>query len=411
MGPAYLAGQLLNAGHEVEQYYCPYSDNKEELLANIADAIRSSLPDVISFSITSDNFWMLKISAEYIKENYRLPIIVGGPHAIIDPQSILGLDGVSAVCVGEGELPLVKFANAVADGKPFHHVEGWWFREGKASYPGVLHDIDRLCHPDRDGYMEKYSGQFRNGWVFQSNRGCPYRCTFCSETFFRTKFKGKKYLRSRCIDGLIEEIRLTTEKYSAKMSKFVGFSNPTFNIDGRWLIDFCEKYARHIGYPFGCDLELSNVSKETIAALTQANCRTAWIGFESGNDFVRKEILRKNLTTREAMAKIELLRSARIEVELYAIIGLPFETGPMIEDTYNALKSISADAILPSIFIPFPGTELGELCYERGWAERICKETARPISGYYRSILEYPHITQAKIQHYYDKIREINQNG
>lgn len=411
MGIAYLASHLLNAGHQISTYYCPYTDNQEILLKNLAREIEEVAPDVIGFSITSDNFWMLQVSVKQIKDKYNLPILVGGPHAIIDPQSVIELEGVSGVCIGEGETPIVKLANALSDGKLVPAIEGLYFKGQKAMPSrGILHDIDTLCYPERESYLKRYSGMFRNGWVFQSHRGCPHRCAFCSEDFFKKIFKGKKYVRSRGINNLIEEIRNTIKKYPTKLSKFVGFSNPTLNISQKWLLEFCHKYSENVGFPFGCDIELSNLTEEAAQALADARCREAWIGFESGNDFMRKKILKKNLSAKQAIQKIEMLKSRGIKVVLYVIIGLPFETEEMIQDTYTVLKEISADAILPSIFLPLPGTQLGEICFQKGWAQRINKDNAFPVQGYYKSILKYSHITPEKIQHYHGKIRALNQN-
>ena len=411
MGVAYIASHLVESGHQVNIYYCPYTDSEEVLCKNISREIEEFKPDIIGFSVTSDNFWMLQVSTKYISNNYNLPIIVGGSHAIIDPNSVMELTGVSGVCLGEGETPMVNLANALAEGKSITSIDGL-FLKGQAGPPsnGLIHDINNLCYPERSNYLKKYSGRLRNGWIFQSHRGCPYRCSFCSEDFFKKKFQTKKYIRARQIDSFIEEIKHTTSNYSTKFSKFIGFSNPTFNISSTWVFDFCDKYSDTIGFPFGCDIELSNLTEEMAKALAQANCCEAWIGFESGNDFIRKEILRKNLTTSQAIKNVEILKSAGIKVVLYAIVGLPFETEEMIRDTYTTLKKLDADAIFPSIFLPFPGTKLGELCFKNGWAQRINKDNSFPVRGYYKSILKYPHITSEKIESYHQKIRSLNRN-
>jgi radical SAM superfamily enzyme YgiQ (UPF0313 family) len=223
------------------------------------------------------------------------------------------------------------------------------------------------------------------------------------------KYKKEKYVRSMDVDNLIAEIDYTIKKYPSKLSNFVGFSNPTFNLNSKWLGEFSEKYGEKIDMPFGCDIELSNINEEMVQMLADANCREAWIGFESGNDFVRKNVLKKKLSTKEAICKIEMMQKKDIEIVLYIMIGLPYETKQMIQDTYTALESLSISKVLPSIFLPFPGTELGELCYKNGWAKRVNKDNAFPINGYYESILNYPHITKESISEYKEKIFDLNQ--
>lgn len=412
MGSAYISSHLKQSGHHVNIHYQAYTDDQISLTGDLAKAIEECRPDIIGFSITTDNFWMLQIAASFIKEYYDIPIIVGGPHAIIDPDSVLDLDGIFGACIGDGEIPIVNLANAIADGKAITSIEGFQFKgQQHKGIRFMSKDINELSYPDRESYLEKYSGILRNGWVFQSHRGCPYKCAFCSETFFKKVFVDKRYVRCRRIDHLIDEIRNTINKYPPKLSKFVGFSNPTLNINNKWLSEFCRKYSETIDLPFGCDIELSNLSKDMLEAMAEANCREVWVGFESGNDYMRKDILRKNLSTKEALEKIDMIRSVGIKVVLYVIIGLPFETEDMMNDTYRVLKDLSIDTILPSIYFPLPGTILGELCYEKGWAQRINKNNARPIHGYYKSILNYTHITSERIGESYEKIKSLNQRN
>jgi len=408
-GVSYLVGKLIEGGHQADIFYCPYTDNQKLLIERLRKEIEKSKPDFIGFSVTSDNFWMLKIGSDYISRTFDIPVLVGGPHAIIDPQSVMDLDGVDGVCLGEGETPMLTLANLLADGKSVDSIAGFYFKGQKVpASAGRLHSLDELPYPNRDIYQERYSGLLRNGWVFQSHRGCLYRCAFCSEDFFKKKYKGEKYVRSMAVDNLIAEIDFTIKKYPSKMSNFIGFSNPTFNLSSKWLREFSEKYGENINMPFGCDIELSNINEEIARMLAEANCREAWIGFESGNDFIRKNVLRKNLSTREAISKIEILQKRGIKIILYIIVGVPYETEQMIKDTYTTLESLSVTKVLPSIFLPYPGTVLGELCYNEGWAQRINKDNSFPINGYYESILNYPHITKESISEYKEKIFDLN---
>lgn len=412
MGPAYISSHLKQHGHHVDIHYSPYTNDENALKQNIAQAIAECRPDIIGFSITTDNFWMLQIAASFIKRNYNIPVIVGGPHAIIDPESILELDGILGVCTGEGEIPMVNFANAMVDGKAIIGIDGLQFSGQKCSAKRFINtNINELSYPDRDSYLKKYSGNVRNGWIFQSHRGCPYKCAFCSETFFKKAYQGSQYVRARIIEHLIEEIRSTIAAYPSRLSNFIGFSNPTLNINRKWVHEFCRQYSDKVNLPFGCDVELSNLTNDMVQDLAAANCREVWIGYESGNDYIRKNILGKNLRTQEALEKIDVLRNAGIKVVLFVIVGLPYETEAMMNDTYQSLKDVSIDSVLPSIYFPLPGTVLGELCYEKGWSERINKHNARPIHGYeYESILKYPNITPGRIGEFYEKIKSLNKS-
>ena len=412
MGPAYISSHLKQHGHHVDIHYSPYTNDENLLKQNIVKAINECRPDMIGFSITTDNFWMLQIAASFIKKDYNIPVIVGGPHAIIDPASILELDGVLGVCTGEGEIPMVNLANAMADGKAITGIDGLQFSgQLHTAKPFINTDINKLNYPDRESYLKKYSGNVRNGWIFHSHRGCPYQCAFCSEAFFKKAYQGHQYVRARQIELLMDEIKSTITAYPSRISNFIGFSNPTLNIDRKWVHEFCRQYSDKVNLPFGCDIELSNLTDDMVQDLVDANCREVWIGYESGNDFIRKNILNKKLYTKEALERIGILRNAGIKVVLFVIVGLPFETEDMMNDTYQSLKDASIDSILPSIYFPLPGTPLGELCYKEGWAERVNKRNARPIHGYeYESILKYPNMTKEGIGEFYEKIKSLNKS-
>ena len=112
------------------------------------------------------------------------------------------------VCLGEGEHLAVELMEALAGERPLRSVAGIRFRENGAVVateprPPVS-DLDALPLPAYHLFpMEAYQRVEQPEWVYHilpgasnrttmiTNRGCPFRCTFCRRSFEPKKVKGR----------------------------------------------------------------------------------------------------------------------------------------------------------------------------------------------------------------------------
>ncbi|MDY7038857.1 MAG: cobalamin B12-binding domain-containing protein, partial [Thermodesulfobacteriota bacterium] len=98
MGPMYLAALLKRHGHRCRLLIT--SEHKDYL-----NKIDQYDPDLIAFStMTGPHKWVLK-TANKIKTNLNIPIILGGPHPTFFPE-IIHEPQVDMICLGEGEFAL-----------------------------------------------------------------------------------------------------------------------------------------------------------------------------------------------------------------------------------------------------------------------------------------------------------------
>ena len=66
------------------------------------------------------------------------------------------------------------------------------------------------------------------------------------------------------------------------------------------------------------------------------------------------------------MPRVGLLKNTGSNYILFFMVGFPWETEETLNETKQAMVKTKADVIDYSIFNPYPGTEMFELCKEKG---------------------------------------------
>ena len=99
-------------------------DNRAELI----DKIVQSEPDIVGFSVFTDNFhWALSVAAD-VKKRADVPIIFGGIYPTAVPEYVISQKTVDIVCVGEGEYPMLELVDGMANGSIDYSIKNIWFK-------------------------------------------------------------------------------------------------------------------------------------------------------------------------------------------------------------------------------------------------------------------------------------------
>ena len=179
-------------------------------------------------------------------------------------------------------------------------------------------DIDKLPFPDREllqDYPEINNAKVRN---FITSRGCPYNCTYCFNQGMKALYKNHNFIRRRSVGNVIKEIVETKNKFNFEL---VHFEDDTFNLDKKWLREFAEKYPK---FPFKCNVRANLMDEETAMLLKKANCISATFGIESGNDRIRNNIFKRNMSREHIVKCAKLLKKYHIRVKTENIIRETF---------------------------------------------------------------------------------------
>lgn len=139
------------------------------------------------------------LAADLKRANPELVVVHGGPHTPKyegDEREFFARVAVDVAVRGEGEATAVELLDALAGTEPFGDrralagVDGLTYRDPTSGEPVRNPDRDRIT--DLDQLPSPYlTGEFDDlhpaSWdplvgainVFETNRGCPYKCSFC----------------------------------------------------------------------------------------------------------------------------------------------------------------------------------------------------------------------------------------
>lgn len=294
--------------------------------------------------------------------------IFGGPHATFYPQIIEREKAIDAVCVGEGEGAIIEFVNRIEREEDYHKTPNFWTRRnGEVCQNPVrplIENIDNILFPDREllcSHPRVRDFPVRN---FITTRGCPYSCTYCFNQAYNDIYDGLgKRVRRRSVDNVIAEIEEELKRCPFQITQF---EDDIFVVPGKWLEEFSEKYQSKIGLPFSCNVRAELITEKEVLLIRKAGCISVWIGVEAGSEMVRKNLLKRNNTDSTTINSVRHLQDAGINVATENILGLPETT---LEDDF---KTLELNRILrpafanPSIYQPYPGTELGQKAHDAG---------------------------------------------
>jgi radical SAM superfamily enzyme YgiQ (UPF0313 family) len=368
LGIMWLSRAIKDAGHETKGLFLP----DKEWIAKV----KEYNPDVVAFSATTGmQQYFTDLNKKVKAELPNVFSIMGGAHPTYVPEILEETPELDAICRGEAEEAVPELLNLMAAGEDYTKVENLWFRDretGEILVNGMRpppQDLDSLGFPDRSVIYDAgaiYRDSDRK--VFVTQRGCPMNCSFCFHHALKKKVYAStnaKYVRKRSVDHVIAEIKQVKEQYNLK---FVHFLDDIFNLSGKWLDEFCEKYPKEVGLPFDCIL-MANMTKERhIVILKKAGCVYARIAFEAASDYIRNAIFRKNTTLQQLEDSAGWIKKHGIRLGSLNMLGGP---GASMEDEFDTVRlniRCKVDHPLVSIMQPYPMFDIEDMTKEMGYA-------------------------------------------
>ncbi len=100
--------------------------------------------------------------------------------------------------------------------------------------------------------------------------------------------------------------------------------------------------------------------------MRNAGCYIAYFGIESGNDYIRNQILGKNIDRQQIIDTAKMLRKNGIKIGTFNMVGMPGETFENAWETVRLNQIIHSDYPWCSIIQPYPGTELEAYARQTG---------------------------------------------
>ncbi|MFH1507434.1 MAG: radical SAM protein [Candidatus Omnitrophota bacterium] len=335
LGIEYISSFLKRAGHKTSLIFEPglfgsfflHNNNFHRWLnfdKAIIGAVKGLNPDIVAFSVISDNYsWAVGIAKRIKQENEGVTIVFGGIHPTSVPEYVMQNDFVDFSVVGEGEEAMVELANALEKHNKPIKIPNLAFREdGKIKINKVRPplDLNALPFPDKDLFFNEYEGMVSNSYMILGSRGCVYNCSYCWNTVINKIYPSGIYFRRRSAENIIKELLWAKERYGIKR---VTFYDEIFTLDKLWLKQLLSLYQEKIRLPFFCCVHPSNCDEDVIGALTDAGCSTVNIGIQTIDANTRKVLLNRPENNTQIIKSIQLLRKTNIFVYSNIMLGIP----------------------------------------------------------------------------------------
>jgi len=340
----------------------------------LINAVSEFKPDLIGFGcLYSGSFPdVLRFSALVKKEFGNIPVMAGGIHFTIYASQILDkCPSIDWIVLGEGEEAVIQVVNAVKNkSRGFDNIDGFAFRKNgkgvvnpKTRY---IEDLDTVPFPAynlidiKDYYVDTSNWHnpkklaINTSVPIITSRSCPNRCNFCS--MFMAM--GPKW-RARSPENVAGEIEFVHEKYG---HSHFSFMDDNMSLDKKRVLGICAEIKKRrldIQFETPNGLAINTLDEEVLDALVSAGMVRTWLAIESGSDYIRNKIMRKNLSRRKIYDVARLIRKYKqLNVAAFFIIGMPEDTKETLMETYDMIKEIDVDRVFVQNVVPFPGTEV-----------------------------------------------------
>ena len=434
---SYLSGALKNNGYKVVVFDTSFYEEHERLFeekkkeeagifkmidySSIGVKIKTSSmkddldlfikkerPDLIAFSVFSQAKNENISLANHIKLKYpNIPIIFGGIHVNIEPDKILRNNCVDYICVGEGEDAIVDLVDDLLKGGKGYDIENIGYKKnGQIILNNVRaqKSMDSMPMPDWSPFelfhiYGPYRGRLLKMALAEYSRTCPYRCTYCGNEIIKKQYSkngNKLRYRHKSPEKFIKELKYYKDHYGIE---FVNIVDGTFVAQREEVLEeLSSLYVREIKLPFFCDATVHCVTPGKVAALKRMGCVCVNMGIECANEQYRSRYLDKNMTNQKIIQSFLMVKEGGIDTRSYNIIGLPFQKRSDIMETIELNKSCEVGSVSLSIFMPYEGTVLRELCIK----EKLISENKDITGDGTLPIIKNPYLSDPELMGLYN---------
>jgi len=365
------------------------SFRSKDYLRYVQGEIEGYKPDVVAFSVTSFTFQnSLEIGAFIKRICPDISFIFGGVHPTLLPEETIQHPLVDAICIGEGEKSFLEYLDKLDEEKE-PCVDGIWYKDKnsclrKNRLRPFEENIDDLVFPNWDHWeIEKYLDTnlyyLPGALKFLSSRGCPYDCSFCSNKAIKEAVPGR-YYRVRNAENIIEEIKFNRVKYGKKGFSSIAFGDDIFGLDIGWLRKFCGLYKKEGlsgEFKWMCATRADAVTKEWAGIAADAGCKMVMLGVESGDDRVRMQVYKKNITRKDILNAVSNLQDSGVAFGFYMLVGCPHDSRATIKASVELVRELDPVASHFSFYQPLPKTELVSEVKDAMWVY------GREFNGYW----------------------------
>ena len=344
-------------------------------IEDIDKAVNESPPDILGLS---NYCWSHSVSYEIFKmckkSNPNVITVWGGPNFPIDFPSqkkfMKQYPEVDVYVPTEGEtgfsnivsliLKLASLENA-SETIQKNPIEGCISRDDNGeihySIPTIrISSLNEIPSPYQNGMMDKFfDGKLTP--MLQTNRGCPFHCTFCTDG--RDETNKVNHFSIERVQSDIEYIA----EHTPKNTHSLHISDLNFGMYPRDL-EICESLAKiqqKFNYPkyIKCTTGKNQKDKIINAIKKLNNSLRVTMSVQSLDPDVLHNIRRDNISVDHMLALYPALKEANLQTTSEVILGLPGETFENHIQTLRDLVKARMDEIVVHTCMLLDGSEMG----------------------------------------------------
>lgn len=347
-GPAYVAGAVREAGHEVEVYERLFAQDLDSELAVLLDRFQ---PDVIGLSIRlvfgdevdetapfGTHHTDLRPRVNEIVDTLRLhttaTIVPGGPGFNYYAAEWLDYLGLEYGIRGEGEESFPLYLERLACEGDIYSVPGCVYRRDGV-YGEVpclpVRDLESTALPAYDLFdLPAYAERKITPAIF-TKRGCAFDCSYCPYS----KLEGKRY-RLKSPQRVLEEIRHVLRHNPGRRILFCdnSFNSPPGHAEG-----LCRALIQEgLDFQWGSgDLKPVGVTPAFCRLLEDSGSYYVNLAVETASERMLKS-MRRGYTVRQVRQALESLSRSSLPFSASLMLGAPGETPETIAETLEVMK-------------------------------------------------------------------------
>lgn len=347
--------------------------------------------------------------ANLVKQKYPdVPVVFGGFHFTIFPDSLSKYENIDYVIKGEGDVAFIQLCQALDGRRSLSEVGNLVYREGgeiRSNEMVPLRPFEEMppinysLLGDIEAYVVKRTpaGEATRFINVLAGMGCNFECRFCHNAI------QKKKHRVKAADRLYDEIVWLNEKFN--ITDF-GLVDENFFGSRSRIKAFVELIEKgDASFTWSSTLRASFVnerylSRSYLKRIFENGGVYFGVGAESGSDRVLK-IIKKGSTV-EDVQRVASMTKGLMRVAYSFIVGIP---GESVEDTIKTyrfiekIRSINRKSLIigPQVFRPYPGSPLFDDAVAAGlkvpenWAED---------HGFLRQLASFQKVTPSQMPWY-----------
>ena len=366
---AYLANALrVTYGEAVEFRLFKYA-------SKLLEALESTKPDVLALSNYTWNEQLSLKFARIAKKHYpELLTVMGGPNIRHEPEGMRDYLGphpeIDIYIPLAAEFPFVNLIGLLLEmdgpssvqalGSSIGSVPGIYLNTPSYEFTpfdiSLYKDSFRFGSPYLNGLLDEFISDPNLVPLFETNRGCPYSCTFC---VWGISALSKVYTKE--LDTIRQEFRYVAQNGAGQ--KYWFFADANFGILPRDLeiAHMLRECHDEYGVPVKLNVNWAkSASSDRVVAMIKSigSMAEAQIATQSFDHEVLAKIKRKNLKDSAIRQLVDMYHAADAKVFTDILVGLSGESMKSHQQTLRRVFEYDYDFMNIGTIRMLPGSEM-----------------------------------------------------